>query len=211
MISDYTNDLIVLVADKNTQFTLKGLFKRYPSLGIRDISMAAEQIFVHPLRDPGCYSQCVDFLRPYIRDYNFALVLFDHDGSGQESKSREELESELEQKLSISGWENRAAVVVLEPELEIWVWNDSPHIERILDWEGRTPNLKDWLISEGFLQPEQIKPTCPKEALEEALRISRKPRSSSIYEQIASQISFSRCQDSSFLKLKEVLQNWFAQ
>lgn len=202
-------DLVVLVADKNTQFTLQGLFSRNQSLRIRDISQDYD-IFVHPQRDPGCYNQCVDFLRSLRGVYDYGLVVFDHEGSGQESKSREEIEADLEQRLSDSGWNNRVAVIVLEPELESWVWSDSPHVERILGWEEDSASLKNWLIEHAFLDQEQIKPSRPKEALETTLRFVSKPRSSSIYEQLAKNVGFSRCQDDSFVKLKNVLQSWFS-
>jgi hypothetical protein len=202
-------DLVVLVADKNTQFTLQGLLSRHQSLGIRDVSQSND-IFVHPQRDPGCYNQSVDFLRSFKGVYDFGLVIFDHEGSGQEIKNREEIEDELEQKLNDSGWNNRVAVIVLEPELESWIWSDSPHVERILGWEEQTSSLKNWLINQNFLESEQIKPSRPKEALETTLRFVSKPRSSSIYEQLAKTVGFARCQDDSFLKLKIVLQTWFS-
>lgn len=210
MTSNFINDLIVLVADKNTQFTLKGLFARYQSFGIKDISKSFDQIFVHPLRDPGCYSQCVDFLRPYIRDYKHALVLFDHEGSGQESKSREALEIELENKLNDSGWGDRASVIILEPEIEAWVWSDSPNVDEILGWQNPNLSLRNWLVEQNFLEPEKLKPVRPKESLEATLRQTKKPRSSAIYLQLAEKVSFQKCTDSSFLKLKEVLQTWFS-
>ena len=202
-------DLIVLVADKNMQFTLQGLFSRNQSLGIRDVSQDYD-IFVHPQRDPGCYNQCVDFLHSFTTVYNYGLVVFDHEGSGQESKSREEIEAELEQKLEASGWNDRVAVIVLEPELESWVWSDSPHVERILGWEEQLTSLRNWLLDKDFLEAEEIKPSRPKEALEMTLRFVQKPRSSSIYEQLAKSVGFARCQDQSFLKLKNVLRTWFS-
>lgn len=201
-------DLVVLVADKNTQFTLQGIFSRPQSLGIREISLSSD-IFVHPQRDPGCYNQCVNFLRSLKGVYNYGLVVFDHEGSGQEIKDRVAIETEIEQQLSDSGWNNRNSVIVLEPELESWVWSDSPHVERILGWEDQATSLKDWLIGHSFLEIEQIKPSRPKEALEATLRFVSKPRSSSIYEQLARNVGFAKCQDSSFLKLKTVLQKWF--
>ncbi len=201
-------DLVVLVADKNTQFTLQGLFSRTKSLGIQDISQTYD-IFSHPQRDPGCYNQCVDFLRPFINGYNHSLVIFDHEGSGQENKTREEIEAELEEKLGNSGWNDRVSVIVLEPELESWIWSDSPHVERILGWEGQNLSLREWLIAEDCLQQGQIKPSRPKETLETVLRVVSKPRSSAIYEQIAEKVSLLRCQDNSFLKLKAVLKLWF--
>lgn len=202
-------DLIVLVADKNMQFTLQGLFSRNQSLGIRDVSQDYD-IFVHPQRDPGCYNQCVDFLHSFRAVYNYGLVVFDHEGSGQESKSREEIEGELEQKLEASGWDERVAVVVLEPELESWVWSDSPHVERILGWGNQHVSLRNWLLDKNFLEHNHTKPSRPKEALETTLRFVQKPRSSSIYEQLAKNVGFTKCQDSSFLKLKSVLQTWFS-
>ena len=202
-------NLVVLVADKNTQFTLQGLFSRNRSLGIQDISQSND-IFVHPQRDPGCYNQCVNYLRAFKGMYNYGLVIFDHEGSGQESKSRKEIEFELERGLAQSGWNERIAVIVLEPELESWVWSDSPHVERILGWEDHSSSLKNWLIDQHFLEPEQVKPSRPKEALEITLRFVSKPRSSSIYEQLAKNVGFTKCQDESFIKLKIVLQAWFS-
>jgi hypothetical protein len=201
-------DLVVLVADKDTQFTLQGLFSRNKSLNIRDISQSYD-IFVHIQRDPGCYNQCVDFLRPFTKEYEHALVVFDHEGSGQEKRTREEIEIELEQKLKGSGWQERAAVIILQPELEIWVWGDSPQIEKFLGWESVNPNLRTWLIQKNLLQESELKPNRPKEAMEESLRQVRKPRSSAIYQELAKNVSFKNCIDNSFQKFKQVLQNWF--
>lgn len=203
-------DLVVLAADKNTQFTLQGIFSRNQSLGIRDIASSSD-VFVHPQRDPGCYNQSVNFLRSFRGVYNYGLVIFDREGSGQENKTREEIEAELEQQLSDSGWNDRIAVIVLEPELESWVWSDSPHVERILGWDEQIISLKDWLVDQNFLELNQIKPSRPKEAMDEAIRKVGKPHSSSIFLQLAEKVSLNRCQDNSFLKLKNILQLWFSQ
>ena len=208
-MSEFTNNLIILVADRNTQFLMQGLLTRHKSFGIKDLSASLDHIFVHFQRDAGCYNQCSEFLRPFSLDYQFALVIFDHEGSGQENRSREDIEKELEEKLSLSGWGNRAKVIVLEPEIESWVWSNSPHVETVLGWEEKNPDLKTWLQNKGFLQPNQTKPTRPKEAVEEAMREAGKPRSSSIYLQLAEKVSFKNCQDVSFIKLKDVLKEWF--
>lgn len=55
-----------------------------------------------------------------------------------------------------------------------------------------------------------IKPVRPKEAMEDALRSVRLPRSSALYRQLAQQVSLSRCTDESFLKLRKILQTWFS-
>lgn len=209
-MSDFANNLITLVADRNTLFLMQGLYKRHQSFSIKDISGSISEIFAHPQNDPGVYHQCVEFLRPFINTHNYALVLFDHEGSGQETKSRNYLENEIEEKLSVSGWGNRAKVIVLEPEIEAWIWSDSPHVEKILGWEHSNPNLRAWLKSEQFIQGNEIKPKRPKEAVEAALEEVREPRSSSRYQQIAEKVSFKNCTDESFLKLKNTLQEWFS-
>ena len=141
--------------------------------------------------------------------YNFAIVLFDHEGSGGESESREQLEQQLEKQLRISGWQDRAAVIVIDPELENWVWSDSPHVDSILGWQRHDPPLRDWLISKEYLDKDRTKPDHPKEALESALALIRQPRSSAMYHELAQKVSLDRCSDPSFIKFKTLLQQWF--
>lgn len=80
---DAITDLIALVADSNMENTLRGLLSRHQALGIRPITY---DIFRHDKRDPGCWTDAHNYLRPYTRQYRYAMVLFDHEGSGQESR-----------------------------------------------------------------------------------------------------------------------------
>jgi hypothetical protein len=206
--AEAAKDLVVLVADKNTEFALKGLLsKRGRALRIRSITF---DIFVHVERDPGCLNRAHDFLRPHSGRYRHALVMFDHDGCGQEHKDRAALEQQVEVQLSQAGWNDRAAAVVLDPELEIWVWSDSPHVEQALGWQDRTPGLRSWLVDSKLLKAGEAKPKDPKKAVEEALRFARKPRSSTVYQEIASSVSFESCTDAAFLKLRDTLSRWFS-
>jgi hypothetical protein len=202
-----SKDLIILVADKNMEFTLKGLFSRPQALGIKSVEM---DIFVHPDRDPGCLRQGDTFLKPFADQYRYGLVMLDREGCGRERNSRKELENGLETRLGRAGWNDRAKAVIFDPELEIWVWSDSPHVAQVLGWSGRQPDLKTWLISQKLLEAGKPKPKRPKEAVEEALRVVREPRSSSLYQKLAQKVSFERCTDPSFLKFKTTLQQWFA-
>lgn len=115
----------------------------------------------------------------------------------------------MEKRLAISGWETRAAVVVPVPELEIWVWSDSPNVDEVLGWRGKNPSLRTWLKSEGLLNDVKSKPVEPKKAFLKALREAPKARSSAIFRQLAEKVGLERCQDPAFLKLKQTLQNWF--
>ncbi len=203
-----SKDLAVLSADKNTQFALRGILARYQSLGIRPVKA---DFFVHPEKDPGVYRNADVYLRVALRTHAHALVLMDRVGSGKEEKSRQQLETELEQALSRSGWKDQAAAVVLDPELEAWVWSDSPHVDREMGWFEQQKGLRSWLTDQGFLERGSLKPAKPKEAMEAALKAVRKPRSSAIYQALAEKVGLTKCQDPAFLKLKEILKAWFSK
>lgn len=98
---------------------------------------------------------------------------------------------------------------MLDPELEIWIWGDSPHVPKILGFESDQLSLRKWLADHQYLRKPASKPHAPKEAMEELLRFKKKPRSSSIYSEMARTVGFERCQDAAFLKLKETLRAWF--
>lgn len=199
-------DLIVLVPDKNTQSTVKGILPRHQSLKIREIKY---DIFVHPLRDPGVYNHAVEFLRELLNQYDYALVFLDREGSGQEIKKASDISNELKRNLEINGWQDNAEVIVFDPELEIWAWTDSPHTANAAGWEDYS-TLRAHLIEKKFWQQDYQKPERPKEALEFALKEKRIPRSSSIYQEIAEKVNFNLCTDPSFKKFRTVLRCWFA-
>ncbi len=202
------NDLVILVADKNMEFAVKGLLENHKKLGLHPLPEERRKI-LQAQQDAGCFRRCDDLLRPFSKDFNHALVMLDREGSGKEKLSRKEMEDDIENRLAVSGWEDRAVAVVFDPELEIWVWSDSPQVDMVLDWGTRSPNLRAWLVEKLWLQPGEIKPARPKEALEAVLREVKRARSSAIYLELAQKVSFQKCTDPAFLKMKQTLQNWF--
>jgi hypothetical protein len=202
-------DLIVLTADKNTQFAIEGILSRYASLGIRPVDCVDGDYVVHSDRDPGVLRDAAEILRRRTGAYGHALVVMDREGSGRESEPRESIEETIESKLRAGGWDGRAGAVVIDPELEAWVWCDSPYVEEILGWRGRKPNLTDWLAQKGFAVPPSRKPSPPKDAFEAALREAKRPRSSALYRELAEKVGLKRCGDPAFLKLRGLLQKWF--
>jgi len=200
-------DLIAIVADKDMEFSLKGLLSRPKALGIRSVTA---DVVVHIERDPGCYRRAHDLLRAFTGRYAHAVVLFDRQGCGVEQKTAGELEHEVEARLQRSGWKSRAVAVVLDPELEVWVWSDSPHVAEVLGWSGERPTLRDWLLAKGFAQQGRAKPRDLKAAMEAVLRRTNCPRSAARYEQLAKRVSFERCVDPVFTKLKKTLRGWFS-
>lgn len=199
-------DLIVLVADKNMKFGMEALLSRGNAFGMREIAF---DVYVHPERDPSCLRRAHDFLRQYARAYHHALVMFDREGCGQEEESRERLECSVENLLSRNGWDDRTAAVIFDPELESWVWSDSRDVDRAFGWATRRPDLRQWLVEKRHVSTPLEKPRRPKEAMEEALRLVNKPRSSSLYGEIASTVNFENCIDPAFAKFRETLRGWF--
>jgi len=199
-------DLVVLVADGTMEFALAGILNRPESIGIRVMTY---QVYPHPNRDPGCLRESHNFLRPFTSQFKHALVVFDEEGCGKEHCGRKELEGEVKSRLSESGWGDRAEALVIEPELEAWVWSDSPHVQSVLGWQEQGCSLRDWLTDQGYLEQQKVKPNRPKEAMEDVLRLMKKPRSSALYRELAEKVSLKRCQDASFTKLKNILRQWF--
>jgi len=117
--------------------------------------------------------------------------------------TRRELQERLD-RLTTPGW---GSVVVLQPELEIWVFAGSTEVDRALGWQPGT--LTPWLEQQGHLEPGQAKPARPKEAVEAAMDQKRQPRSSSVYRQLSQSVGFTRCNDPAFADLKATLQQWF--
>lgn len=201
-------DLVVLVADRDTEAGIRQILARNEALRIRRIQC---DIFVHPQRDPGCLVDGANFLRQFSTSYGRALIVFDREGCGRDDLPREEIEESVTRNLASNGWGDRCAAVVIDPELEAWIWTDSPRLPQVLGWQSELQPVISWLRENGFTTDEHGKPFRPKEAFESTLRAVRKPRSSRIYEDLARSISLERCSDEAFMKLKRLLASWFAQ
>lgn len=195
----------MVTADGDAAGTIRTLLQRHQALSIREVTAQVDR---YVGRDSGCYRRAHDYLRPFIRQFDYALVVFDRHGCGNEGQPPVALEEEVEERLRRNGWVDRSAAIVLDPELEAWVWSDSPHVDVALGWTQRPPALRSWLAEQGFLEQNQVKPDRPKEAVEAVLRFVGKPRSSAIYHDLAVNISLRRCSDPAFLKLRTALQRW---
>jgi hypothetical protein len=206
-MTSYVRDLVVLAACKDAQFAVEGILSRRKALCIRPICV---EYVRHPEKDPGVARRAQEMLRLYHKTHAHALAVFDREGCGREHQnSRLDLERKIEDALQAAGWGNRAAAIVIDPELEAWIWSDSPHVDAALGWAGRTPDLRTWLRGQGLLATGAVKPARPKEAMLAALREVRVARSSNTYAALAKRVSLNRCSDEAFVKLKETLRRWF--
>lgn len=204
----YECDLVVLAADQQAARVVAALLARPESLGIRPIKQLNESPLTHPRHDPGCLRESAGLLQPFARRAAHALVLFDRHGCGREDLTAEALAAQVRRGLE-SDWQDRAEVIVLDPELEVWLWAQSRHVAEALQFEGSPEQLRASLEGAKLWTAGYPKPEAPKRAVEHVLRATRTPRSAAIYTRIAERVSLKSCQDPSFCAFKRILQTWF--
>lgn len=198
-------DLIVLTADRQIEAAVSGILKRFQSLGIRPVQ---SDFSTHPRRDPGCFHEAPSFLRPLRGQYQHALVVLDWAWARRDARSAVELEVDLNRRLS-SDWAQKGASIVIDPEIEAWIWSPSPHVDSEMGWTGRAPDLRSWLRAQGLLDNDAVKPREPKEAAERALRVVNRPRSSALFSGLAAKVGLAACTDPAFQRFREQLEDWF--
>jgi len=199
-------DLVLLVADKNAHFALKGALGRPEALGIRPIEF---EFRVHPGRDGGSRKSGPELLALERRRFGHALLVLDFEGSGTDLSNAKALEAQLDARLA-AHWKEAAKTIVIEPELDVWVWGADNAVESVIAWPpGKS--VREWLREKGFIFEANGKPTRPKEALEAALRIPQLPRSSALYQHVAERISLQNCGDEAFIRFRKQLTEWFAK
>lgn len=201
-----TSDLVALVPDKDIEQAVEGLLSMHKRLGIRPLR---HKMLVHPRRDPGVYHEAAEMLRGYAGQARHAVVVLDHAWEGVPYESAELVEAHLDRSLA-TVWGDRATAVCIAPEVEAWIWSDSPHVAEELGWKGEEGALRDYVDARGWWTPGATKPGEPKLAFEAALREKRVPNSSSIFRRLATRVSLQRCEDRAFVRLRSALARWFA-
>lgn len=199
-------DLVCVVADRQIAATLEELLLRRGALGIRPVDA---EILVHPHHDPGCYARPADLLRGYRQVAEHALIVLDHAWEGVPAASGAALETLIGEKLEDAGMADWAAPVVIEPELEAWVFSPSPHVPDVLGWKPTWVPIREALEERNLWAAKDAKPTDPKAAIEYILRRTGKSRSASLFRRLARKVNTGGCRDRAFLRVKNLLQGWF--
>lgn len=197
-------DLVVLVADKNMQFALKGALGRTQALGIRPLT---HEFRTHMGRDGGVRATGVDVLARESNRFRHALMVFDFEGCGQDHDDLLTLEAELDRQLR-TVWDTRAKAIIIFPEVDIWLWGTDVALRDALHWPLEGP-VRNWLLEKGFEFNADNKPLRPKEALDAMRSVHKQPRSSALYEKITGRISLLHCTDPAFGRLRAQLELWF--
>lgn len=208
--------LCMLVPDGAYELVLPALLKeRADSLGIRRVDHAP------PIKDPFKDSsyEAVSLIKPFLRSCTHFLVVRDLHGSGWEGQGSEALQAKIRCDLLKNGCpESRTKVIIVEPEIEIWLRIGSTHMKQLVRQRARANGAEVDTLFDQVVQDKinafggfnnSGKPNDPKTVFEEVLKHFRIIRSNVLYEELAKKESMRRCQVSSFLDLVATLQTWF--
>jgi len=208
------NDLLFMVADTNMREALAGFLEREAAHRViecreidfdarRDIKVAKGQ------NDPGLFTRANELLRPFGGTYRHAVVVVDEEWDGSPGAAK--IQAQLDEHLANVGWPPPDGLsLVVQPEVDNWLWSDSPHSATALGWRS-WDQLRPALQTNGWLEGDASKPSRPKEAAEWALRNGEGnvKRSSSLYRKVAGSVSVRRCTDPAVEVLLSALQRWF--
>jgi hypothetical protein len=202
-------ELIILVADGTMAAVMRAFFERafHHALTCAAFDFdPTNDIFNNPLeKDGGVHRRCHEILRPYLKTHRRALVILDRHFGGE--RPADEIRSEVVRLLSANGWDGRCAAAVIDPELEVLLWQDNPNVERALRHTG--PSLRQLLAQDGRWPTDAAKPLAPKEIIQGLIRANRAGPPMVVYSRIAGAVATARCVDPAFHRVRDVLRAWF--
>lgn len=196
-------DLVLLVADKDIQYALTGALSRPQAMVTRPIAC---EFKLHAGKDGGARSTGVDILNTQRRLFSRALLVFDREGCGRDDDALT-IERDLDARLALV-WGIDAKTIVVEPEVEAWVWGADNAMREVLGWPRPEP-IRQWLADQHFVIADNGKPVRPKEAFRALRSVHQLPWSSALYRNIAEKISLQHCVDPAFVRLRDTLRSWF--
>lgn len=205
-----SRDVAFLLADSAMQQLLEGFFGRAQfhrslSCGWFDFDRRAD-VVVAPTKDPGVYGTARELLRPYEHSHHHAVVMLDAAWDG--SPGAEKIHKQITEALT-GVWAD-FAVIVLDPEIEVWLWQRNANVDRALKHRGDAPAW-ELLERHGHWPAEQPKPPGPKEAKEFLRRSYRADISNAVFRRAAAAMSVRYCVDPAFIELRDALARWFPE
>jgi|GEM_PF-1189426 hypothetical protein len=200
----FNPDLVALVPDVHIDAIIRTLVSRlWPHISF--ISVKAKG-------DPDVFYRAEEWLRPFIHRAQYALVILDFQWARPSGlAASHHVREKLKDRLSRSGWQDRCEVVVIDPEVESWLWADVRTLARAILQEHENEILR--LLPRGSSKPRN-----PKEELDRVIeqvnrdRRVRAKRDARLYEQFAREIPKERldqCADPAFSALRWALSSWF--
>jgi hypothetical protein len=202
-------DLLAIVEGKDDAAVLRAVLIRPRDLGIRSITFHTEQ------RASGMIARGPELAREQRREFRYVLCLWDHQGSGQEAKPPSRVQGEVQARLNRNTLKGCSKALVIDPELEVWLWQDLAAIAQVLGVEDSA--LQGWLAEwrdEQFptLTVEEVLLRQPKEAFEQVIRRAGLKPAAALRERVAAAADLHQwAQESSFRLLRRTLRRWFAR
>lgn len=206
-------DCMFYVADANMAEAFKGFLSRsqfHQSLGcgpfqfdsLHDIARAEGKT------DGGLWRHAGGLCKGYLQTHRKLVICLDRDFGGSPGQAK--IRSDIEGQLAAAGWQpGDFIVLVIDPELEQWIWQDNIHVQNALNHAG-SESLRTKLLATGEWPAGAAKPLDPKGTLERIVRENlRGNRSSALYSKITSKVSVGGCRDGEFIALKQQLSIWF--
>jgi hypothetical protein len=233
--------LLILTADYECVATLRGFFERrdfHKKLGCGPIQLGGiffdseRDIRVHPGHDSGVSKDPQLVLLPERNRYDKALVILDQAWSG--APDADEIVANIETIAEHEArWQReRFEVILIQPELEAWIWQRNIHVCEAFEFSGSENELWDLLSLRSLeldsrskkhvfvpvdtlaaLAPawslQDPKPTNPKGVVEALTRHCGSGPASGVFNEIARTIGVRNCVDKSFHKMRDALCRWF--
>lgn len=217
MTSHNKRDCLFFVADNAMADVIGGFLGRghiESRIGCREFQFRfADDMLIGPAfggyTDGGMHMHCHRLLQEsrYMNSHQHVIVMFDKKFGGERPAS--EVREETMSRLQANGWSDGAAdVVVIDPELEVWIWQDSPHVQAIVGHRGER-SLRDSLKTATEWPGGHDKPLQPKVLFRNVCKRNRTSFSSSLYRDIVEKVSVKQCKDPAFQQLAETLRRWF--
>lgn len=178
------------------------------SMGCASFNFVPEQdiINVPGHTDGGVHKRGHQLVKGYQRTHSRVLVMLDQQFGGEMPAAQ--IRTEILQDLHDSGWDPAyCEAVVIDPELEVWLWQDNPNVEQALKFPNGS--LRQHLESTNDWPNGQLKPDKPKEVMQGLMKMYRAGTPMVVYRKIARSVGLRGCQDGSFGHFRMALQTWF--
>lgn len=206
-------DCLFLVADKSIEAMIAGFLSSdnfHLKIGCNYFKFEQKHDLrvAHGKNDPGIYTIANELLQPYYKTHRRVIVILDAAWNG--SPGAIKINEQVKNHCRNAGWnDDNHCVIVIDPELENWIWQNNINVCKELGSKDSYETLKAELVTHKFWLREHSKPNQPKEAVEYILKKNRIPVSAALYKNIAMKVTTKNCTDAAFLKLKTTLIQWF--
>ena len=210
-------DIIFHLADDHMETGMRAFFQRddwQHALGCHRFDIDADSpvdLFrVAGHTDPGLWKHAHENLAAFRDKYRHAVIVLDADFDPY--PGADVLHQDITRAMIAADWEEgQFAVVVIQPELEAWLWAANVNVAIAFGHQDFTA-LRNTLEAEGLWTPGEPKPNDLKRARDRAAKLGGKKTGGPIFKGVFGSISskaLNQCVEPGFKTLQEAVQRWF--